>query len=467
MAILLPVAVVLAAGIVVLFVVQWAKQELDFARTRATMQEVATRIHSADGDSALLAALSRAQRDLSTFVQPSVVHVEVQPHQRSRRRLAPGATGSGWIWDEDGHIVTAWHVVEDAERITIQLRNGRQHQARLVAGDPETDLAVLKIDASRIIPATMASQTDLQPGDLVFAFGSPLDFRFSVTSGLVSGLGRDVAGQGPVGRLGYEDFIQVDAPINPGSSGGPITDHRGYVVGMSTAIAADANRAGENDQFSGVALAIPVNMIDSVVPQLIRDGSVARGFLGVTVLDGDSPVGAWTPLRRWRDGMLVVSVAPDSDTLAMGLCPGDIIRVTQDQNRDPDSIPDTTIEVRVPERNDVFEIEGRILAEDTVLIGPTAQLRTYLDAHNAPPSGVWIDSLVDGGAASMYGLRSGDLILSINDRPLSRISQLRSTVASYSPGEEVVIRIWRPNCQGPAQIIERKVILGVQGGAPS
>ncbi len=466
-AILLPLVVALAAAIVVLFVVRWAQHEVAFARTRANMLEAATRIQNEDGDTAVLAALSRAQRDLATFVQPSIVHVEVAPQRRGSRGFTPGATGSGWVWDEAGHIVTAWHVVAEADRITIQLRDGHEYPARLIASDPATDIAVLKADARRIIPATMASQANVQPGDLVFAFGSPLDFRFSVTSGVVSGLGRDVSGQGPLGRLGYEDFIQVDAPINPGSSGGPITDHRGHIVGMSTAIAADPQQAAGSEQFSGVALAIPSHTIDVVVPQLIEDGAVARGFLGITVLDRDSPLGAWRSLRRTRGGVLVASVVEHSATHQMGVCPGDIIQIIEDRDGDPNSLPDATIEVRVPARDDVFEIEGRALSEDTVLLSPDRQLRDYLDAQRAPPGGVWIDSLVDGGAAESQGLLPGDLILSIGDRPLQRVSQLRSTVASYSPGETVMIRWWRPACTGPAKIMERQITLGHQQGRPS
>jgi S1-C subfamily serine protease len=464
-ALLLPVVVLLATVVVLLLAIRWSQRELEFSRTQVRVQEAAGRITMPGSDSQLLAAMSRAQRDLATFVQPSIVHIEAQSPQRDRRGALPvkTATGSGWIWDDTGHLVTAWHVVQGARRIDVQLRSGERRLARVVAGDPATDIAVLHISPERTIPATITAQDDLQPGDLVFAFGSPLDFRFSVTSGVVSGLGRDVQGQGPIGRIGYEDFIQIDAPINPGSSGGPITDHRGHIVGMSTAIAADTGATWGEDRFTGVALAIPMRLIESVVPQLIEEGSVARGFLGVTVLDRSSPISAMMHMRKNSAGLLIAAVAPDSPASATGLCPGDIITMVNGKRPTQTlAIPDGELELQLSPGSRTISLSGIHLSQGTELLGHDSPLRDYLDARDAPPGGVLVDSLVPGSAAERAGLIEGDLLLAINERPVNSVSQLRSTVSSIAPGVEVPIRIWRSACDKAAVFLEVQVILGQQ-----
>ena len=252
---LLPTLLLLASAVVVVVVVYWGRREMEFQRTRLSVDEAANRLADPMGPGAVLASLSRAQRDLAAFVQPSVVHIESIRRARSNDD-ATFSTGSGWIWDDAGHVVTAWHVVRDAEKIDVQLHDGSRRRGKIMAFDPLTDIAVISIEPARTIAATRSVAGGVQQGDLVFAFGSPLDFRFSVTGGVVSGLGRDVAGATGNRGQAYENFIQIDAPINPGSSGGPVTDHLGHVIGMSTAIASDPLSSHTNDRFTGVALAI-------------------------------------------------------------------------------------------------------------------------------------------------------------------------------------------------------------------
>ena len=155
---------------------------------------------------------------MATLVRPSVVH-SAQEEVDPRNPFQGISTGSGWIWDDQGHVLTNWHVVEGANRVEVQLHDGTVREATLVGRDPSTDIAVIRISNERLVPATRATSYDeIQQGSLVFAFGSPLDFRFSMSQGIVSGLGRSVGLFRNPSSIGYENFIQVDAAINPGNS---------------------------------------------------------------------------------------------------------------------------------------------------------------------------------------------------------------------------------------------------------
>lgn len=274
-----PSLIVLATAMLVLFVGPSAVRKLTYESTRTQIIQASNRL---EGDN-VLEQINQAYRDIAMMVEPSVVHISVQHSLRGRTVAI--SSGSGWIFDEKGHVVTNYHVIRDAERIDVQLDAGELRQADVIGYDDTTDIAVLKIAEGRLHPAQLADpQEAVQQGDLVFAFGSPFDFRFSMSSGVISGKGRSVgvirnrAG----GSRGYENFIQVDAAINPGNSGGPLTNFRGQVIGMNTAIATGRqNPREEEGQFAGIGLAIPLEMILPVVEQLIENGFVIKGFLGV------------------------------------------------------------------------------------------------------------------------------------------------------------------------------------------
>ncbi|MCH7544804.1 MAG: trypsin-like peptidase domain-containing protein [Planctomycetes bacterium] len=282
-----PSLIVLATAMLVLFVGPSAVRKLTYESTRTQIIQASNRL---EGNN-VLEQINQAYRDIAMMVEPSVVHISVQ--HRIRGRTVAISSGSGWIFDEKGHVVTNYHVIRDAERIDVQLDAGELRVADVIGYDDTTDIAVLKIAEGRLHPAQLADpQEAVQQGDLVFAFGSPFDFRFSMSSGVISGKGRSVgvirnqAG----GNAGYENFIQVDAAINPGNSGGPLTNFRGQVIGMNTAIATGrqkprrGERQFEEGQFAGIGLAIPLEMILPVVEQLIENGFVIKGFLGVNLL---------------------------------------------------------------------------------------------------------------------------------------------------------------------------------------
>jgi S1-C subfamily serine protease len=320
-----PSLVVLAAAGVLLFIGPTAVRQVSQGMAASQMSSAHERLQS----DTLLDQMSKASRDVALLVEPSVVHVSSAGVSNGR---GPGQSfinsGSGWIYDAAGHIVTNAHVVEGATRLEVQLFDGERREAQLVGVDLRTDIAVLQVDAQGLRPAQRETQ-DPQQGDMVFAFGSPFDFRFSMSNGIVSGLGR-AAG---ISEIEYENFIQTDAAINPGNSGGPLTNTKGYVVGMSTAIATGRGNGLSPGQFSGIGLAIPISMIDNVVDQLIDHGEVIKGYLGISMRDMQEvsrmrmrdPVLQTNPNFFQGDGAVITFVSPLSPAEKAGLQIGDVI----------------------------------------------------------------------------------------------------------------------------------------------
>ena len=221
--------------------------------------------------------------------------------------------GSGVILTPDGYLVTNNHVVENAREIRVVLPdNRREYKAEIVGRDPQTDVAVLKIDAENLAAATLGDSSTLKVGDTVLAIGSPFGLSKTVTSGIASALGRS-----DVGIAGYENFIQTDASINPGNSGGALMDNKGRVVGINTAI---FSGTGGN---VGIGFAIPVNLVTHIVEQLIDNGAIERGYLGV-MLGYLSPDVA-KALNAPDNGVLVNQVMSGTPAFAAGMRDGDVI----------------------------------------------------------------------------------------------------------------------------------------------
>jgi S1-C subfamily serine protease len=264
-------------------------------------------------DYSLLDEYSRAVVSAVERVAPAVANIEIQQQSKNRPRDI-GGSGSGFVIAPDGFILTNSHVVHSATRIVVNLSDGRDYPAQPVGDDPETDLAVIRIDAPHLVHVRLADSESLRVGQVAIAIGNPLGFQASVTAGVISALGRSMYSQS--GRL-IDNIIQTDAALNPGNSGGPLVNSAGEVIGVNTAMIRPAQ---------GICFAIASNTARLVAGWLIRDGRIRRSYIGVA--------GQNVPLHRrvirfynlpLETGVLVVSVEKDSPARSAGLREGDII----------------------------------------------------------------------------------------------------------------------------------------------
>ena len=346
----------------------------------------------------------------------------------ARPPRGPGAVGqgSGFIVDPQGYVVTNRHVVGEADRATVELADGRKLEARVLATDPQTDLAVLKLDAGSPLPSIeFGDSGKVRAGEAVLAMGNPFGLGATATAGTVSARGRQI-GAGP-----SDDFIQTDAAINPGNSGGPLFNGKGEVIGVNTAI---ISPSGGN---VGIGFAIPSDLAKRVVTELRDGGRVERGWLGVSLQPLDEELAGVLGAPDGK-GALIASVEPDSPAARGGLKPGDIVigvagKAVQ-QQRDlavavADAKPGSTVAVsvlrngrRVEQQVAVGEPPG--LASRTEADGGQQNARQgplglSLVPHRgdgAGRAGVLVAGVAPGSAAEERGLRSGDVILSVGDR---------------------------------------------------
>jgi len=266
-------------------------------------------------DDQLLDAYSRAVIEVVDRVGPAVVRLAVHAGGKTQADRSPGGTGSGVIVAPDGLILTNSHVAGTASRIEVTTADGRDLHARLVGDDPDTDLALIRVDEAVTLPAApLGDSKRLKRGQLVIAIGNPLGFESTVTTGVVSALGRSLRSRN--GRL-IDDVIQTDAALNPGNSGGPLVSSHGEVVGINTAMIMGAQ---------GICFAVAANTASFVLGELVRHGRVRRAFIGIAAQATAIP-----PLRRRAAGLaqdravMIATVEPDSAAARAGLKTGDII----------------------------------------------------------------------------------------------------------------------------------------------
>lgn len=372
-------------------------------------------------------------------------------YQRTERKTQ--SLGSGVIVDaQRGYVITNNHVIKNAVEIIVTLRDGRKFKAELVGTDPETDVAVLKIPSQDLKDLPVADSDRLRVGDFVVAIGNPFNFGQTVTSGIVSALGRSGLGLGV-----YEDFIQTDASINPGNSGGALVNLRGELVGINTAIFS-LSRTGGN---IGIGFAIPINMAQEIMQQLVEYGRVERGFLGVTLQDLDADLADAFGLSDQK-GAVIVHVTPGSPAEREGLKASDIITAINDEPIENASDVHNEIGLLRPGEKLKFDLirNGKSIQISTVmsvkdtevfkglLRNPRLGGATFGDLksdvpHDGDVTGVQVYGVERGSRAWQNGLRAGDIITSVNRKPVQNLDEFLAAVNNVKGS--LLLRVQREN----------------------
>jgi S1-C subfamily serine protease len=465
-----PAFVVLTATVVALLFAPSMVRRVEFAQTSARVSLA----RQALGEDDILERLDQAIRRVAESVEPSVAHIDVRAQTRAH---FASSSGSAWIYDAAGHVVTNAHVVRGAERIRVQLSDGRLYEAELVGADPLTDIAVIRLpEVGAIVPAVRASGQHPRQGDRVFAFGSPFGFKFSMSEGIVSGLGREPAGAVAASN-GYTNFIQTDAAVNPGNSGGPLVNVRGEVIGMNVAIATGTESEGTVEgQSAGISFAIPLPVIESVVDQLIETGTVKRGYLGINLPRSNEDV---ERVGFNGFGVLVADVPSDGPAAGAGVRPNDVITAINGQDATGIGVlrslistvrPGEVAELRIWRGGESLTIPVTLAeASRDVVVRPgileeLARGGVFLSQRgqgqvewNDPPEVMWV---LRDSAASAAGFVAGQRVLRVGERPVATIRELVDELAEQGLllGREVTLVVGEPDLDNGA-MTERTLTL--------
>jgi Do/DeqQ family serine protease len=375
------------------------------------------------------------------FNDPFFRHFFGVPEQQQEKQ----SRGSGVIINaRKGYVVTNHHVVEDAYEVSITLRDGRQVKAEVIGTDSETDVALLKIPTQGLTDLSLANSDQLRVGDFVVAIGNPFGLGQTVTSGIVSALGRT-----GLGIEGYEDFIQTDASINPGNSGGALVNLRGELVGLNTAIFAPS---GGN---VGIGFAIPSNMMDQVIQHLVQFGEVRRGHLGVHIQDLTPDLAAAFGLGSNSNGAVVVKVEPGSPAQKASLTSGDIITAIDDKAvKSASDLRNRIGLLRIGEQVKITVMRKGYSRNLYATIADTKQveggkLSVYLKGailKDHTQGGVQIYQLEQDSNADKIGLRKDDIIIGLNRQvEVKDLAELTQYFRQYQPNSIQVRRqdeIW-------------------------
>ena len=380
-------------------------------------------------------------------------------------RRAQG-TGSGVIVSRDGYILTNNHVVADATEVKVTLTDKRDFDAKVIGTDPLTDVAVVKIDAGANLPVMQVSDsTKVQVGDIVLAIGNPLGLRSTVTMGIVSATGRTSLGiVGEGGTAGYEDFIQTDAPINRGNSGGALVNTAGQLVGINTAILSEA---GGNQ---GIGFAVPSNMARDVMDQLVKTGKVTRGYIGVGIQEVTPDLAE--AFKAPLGSVVITQVQPDLPGAKAGLEVGDVILAVNGQNVTDSgqfrlqvsrNAPGTTLRLRINREGKTMEIPvtlaalpgaekeqpaesgatgGKSPLEGVDVEALTNQSRRQLGLDQNV-TGVIVSDVDPRSAAAEAGLQPGDVIQSVNRQSVTSVSEFNRLMRQAAGSPRVVLLINR------------------------
>jgi Do/DeqQ family serine protease len=347
------------------------------------------------------------------------------PNQQPRQREFQSA-GSGVIVDaKNGYIITNAHVVENATDITVQLLDNRSLKAKVIGTDPGSDVAVLKVQAGNLVDLPIADSDRAEVGDFVVAIGNPFGLGHTVTSGIVSALGRS-----GINPEGYEDFIQTDASINPGNSGGALVNLGGQLVGVNSAI---LSRTGGN---IGIGFAIPSNMMKTVMNQLIKYGEVKRGVLGVNIQTLVPEIASSMDLPDGTQGALVSQVVEGSAAEKAGVKAGDVITAVNGRPvKDAGSLRNSIGLISIGEKVDLSLLrEGKprrvtavVSERDTVAEAKAAGTHPGLEGADIAdgPNGVVIRAVAESSPAAQRGLRANDVILAVGRTRVANVAEFR------------------------------------------
>jgi len=410
----------------------------------------------------LLEEIQAVITNLAEQAKPSVVNLFPLPNTgRSREgsgERAPNASGSGsgLIIDSDGHIITNNHVIGDATEIEVRFSDKTKLVANVVGKDPDTDLALLKVTASRPLPnARFGDSASVKVGQWVLAVGNPFGLDRTVTLGVVSGIGRE-----NMNLSRYENFIQTDASINPGNSGGPLFNLHGEVIGINTAIINFAQ---------GIGFAIPSNMAKQVIEQLLAKGKVVRGWLGVGIQPMTPELAKKFGVTE-TEGVLVNEVFEKDPAASAGIKPGDIIVKIDGSPVDSPNKLSRLIGALTPGATAHIEVvrDGNRLVlniplserRDAVLASATPQtkadVKLGLDVQDLTPGlaetlnlreskGALIAKVSPGSLAQAEGLREGDLIKEVNRAEVNSATEFHSAIARLRRGDTILLRVLREN----------------------
>ena len=358
------------------------------------------------------------------------------------------AAGSGVIVDADeGLLLTNAHVVANAEQITVRLMNGTETEAKVVGVDPDTDIAALRIASTGLAEIPIGKPSTLRVGDFVVAIGNPFGLEQTVTLGIVSALGRR-----GLGIEGYENFIQTDASINPGNSGGALVNLAGELVGINTAIVTPSQGS------AGIGFAIPVDMAMTIADQLVRDGQVQRGQLGIIIQDVTPDIARALDLDA-PGGALITQVMPGGPAEAAGLQPRDVI-VALDGLEVPDAAalrfqiglraPDRTVALDILRAGERMSVEAILRVADRPVrprrAGPGEAenlLRLQGLSLTDDQGGIMVAGVAPMSAAARAGIMVGDRIVAVGNTKVNRIEQLHEAVTAAPPDRPVLIEVDR------------------------
>ena len=370
---------------------------------------------------------------------------------RRPRRFRQMSLGSGFIISHDGYILTNHHVVDNADRITVKLANGREVKAKLVGSDPKSDVAVLKIRGDGLPVLPLGDSDALEVGEWVIAIGNPFGLTHTITVGVVSAKGRS-----GIGIEDYEDFIQTDAAINPGNSGGPLLNLQGEVIGINTAI---FSRSGG---YMGIGFAIPINMVKAIQRQLITTGKVVRGYLGVHIQDLNEDLAKSFGLQS-TEGVLVAQVVKGSPADKAGLKTGDVIvaftgkpvkNAAQLRNMVALTPPGTkarVVVIRDGKRRELTVTIGELSEEAMASAGGEGILEQLgFAVQDLTPElaqrfgyeeteGVIVTAVQPESPAAMVGIRPGVLIREVNRVPVRNTEDFMRALAKSKRSKRVLL----------------------------